>query len=97
MNKKPVWAALGLAGACAACCAIPLALPLWGSLAAVGLAGLGVGAFADWPGLALVAALLGMMAVSGLVLWWRSRLRRVAARAAAPAACKIDCGCARAG
>src|SRR5690349_9639120 len=37
--KKPLLAAAGLAGACAACCAIPLAIPLLGGLSAAGLLG----------------------------------------------------------
>lgn len=35
--RKPVLTALGVAGACAACCAIPLAIPLLGGAAALGL------------------------------------------------------------
>lgn len=35
--KKPVLTALGVAGACVACCTIPLAIPLLGGAAALGL------------------------------------------------------------
>jgi len=35
--KKPVLAALGIAGACVACCTIPLAIPLLGGAAALGV------------------------------------------------------------
>lgn len=35
--KKPVLAALGVAGVCVACCTIPLAIPLLGGAAALGV------------------------------------------------------------
>ncbi|MDR7150965.1 hypothetical protein J2W49_002938 [Hydrogenophaga palleronii] len=35
--KKPALTALGVAGACVACCTIPLAVPLFGGAAALGL------------------------------------------------------------
>lgn len=38
--KKPVLAVLGVAGACVACCTIPLAIPLFGGAAALGCHGL---------------------------------------------------------
>ena len=98
--KKPVLATMGVVGACAACCAIPLALPLLSGLSVASLAsinwdGLNIGRELAVAGAALVAA--------GLVwggLWW-SRKRKAAACAAtvatpgasgAPAAGSA-CGC----
>lgn len=74
--KKPLMATLGLAGACVACCTLPLALPLLGGTFVGGLAGL-----YGWSGGAvptlLAAALVGTAAV-GLALWRRQRSRRAA-------------------
>jgi len=71
---------LGLAAACAACCAIPL-LGLAGGLAAFGSA---VAACADEL-VPLGIALL--IAAAGLAAWWAWRRRRSAASA--------GCGCAQ--
>lgn len=88
--KKTLLGLLGIGAACAACCAVPLALPL---LAGLGLAGFGVAgvtvpAFGWIAGLAAGAAMLA----SGLYLWRK--------RQAAPASCSVDasagCGCASA-
>ena len=71
--KKPVLAALGVAGACAACCAVSL-VPVWLSGAsALGLATL-VGDL-SCASLVVVAAVgvLAAVAVVGGVAWWRSR------------------------
>lgn len=81
--KKPLMATLGLAGACVACCTLPLAVPLLGGTFIGGLAGAygwSNGAMATLPG----AALAGTAAV-GLALWLRQRSSR-AACAVTPAA-----------
>lgn len=64
--KKPLLATLGVAGACAACCSIPLVLPLLGGTAVAAL-------LAGW-GLELGAALkvlisAVLVAAVGAVLW----------------------------
>ena len=64
--KKPLFAALGVAGACAACCSIPLLLPLLGGTAVAALLagwGLELGTALN----ALIAAAL--VALVGTVLW----------------------------
>lgn len=76
---RPLWKTAAVVGACAACCAAPLAIvPLAASLgfAAAGLA------FASEIGtaLALVAAAVG------LYLWQRRKTRRACA-------CAPDAGC----
>lgn len=63
--KKPVLAVLGVAGACAACCAIPLAIPLWAGLSAAGMGWLGWEGLASGSGLLLAGA--GMIAVALIV------------------------------
>ena len=63
---KPLLALLGVGAACAACCAIPLALPLIGGLAVSGA----LGAIAGWQ-LALGAGVLA--AIAGAA--WRLRRR----------------------
>ncbi|MES2936870.1 MAG: hypothetical protein V4864_04255 [Pseudomonadota bacterium] len=94
--KKPALAAMGLIGTCAACCTIPLALPLLGGLSAAGLASI------DWSCLTvggeLAAAMAGVSA-AGLVIagvWWFRRRKAAAARCATPApqANGSGCGCA---
>jgi len=64
--KKPLFAALGVAGACAACCSIPLLLPLLGGTAVAALLagwGLDVGVALN----VLIAAAL--VAMVGTILW----------------------------
>jgi hypothetical protein len=69
--KKQALAALGVAGACAACCAIPLALPLASGLSAAVLAGAGAG-WLGGAGWALAGASALAFAAAGLaVLWWK--------------------------
>ncbi len=101
--KKPALATLGVVGACAACCAIPLALPLLSGLSAAGLVSI------DWDGLNLgsqVAAAATGLAAAALVgggLWWH-RKRNAATACAAPsgttgalpAATGSGCGCSSA-
>ena len=94
--KKPLLATLGVVGACAACCAIPVVLPLLGGsalAAALAAWGLDVG----WPWTATLSAL----ALTGLALGarqlWRVRQSRCT-EAAPPAstACALPrggCGC----
>lgn len=90
--KKPLLATLGVAGACAACCAIPLALPIFAGLSAAGLTSFGLG-FADLSiGVVVGTAVLAMAFVAGIGLWLRSRQQ--------PKSCavgpdlKASCGCA---
>lgn len=100
--KKPVLAVLGVAGACAACCAIPLAIPLLGGLS---LAGAG---FMSWDTLSTGPVWLpwgvGALATAALVMAAWFMLRRKNACPATPAApaCSVggdspeagSCGCA---
>lgn len=74
--KKPLLTTLGLAGACAACCAIPLAVPLLSGGAALGLA--------SWLGDSFgmgreLAMLLGLAALVALALGARAWMRQRAA------------------
>ncbi|MCY1169444.1 hypothetical protein D9M73_94730 [compost metagenome] len=81
--KKPALATLGVVGACAACCTIPLGIPLLSGLSVAGLASidwdcLNVGSEAAAIGLGLTAA-----ALVGGGLWWH-RKRQAATACAAP-------------
>lgn len=89
--KKPLLTTIGLAGACAACCAVPLLVPIFSGLSVAGLAGL------DWERLATspayLAAVMGITAALALALGlWLVRRRRATrvcattAAALAPAA-----------
>lgn len=93
--KKPLLAALGLAGACVACCTVPLALTLVGGLSAAGLAG-GLGAWwaGHWGAWAAVATVL-ILAASARV-WWvrRANARRADQEApACPSGAAGACAC----
>jgi hypothetical protein len=79
---KPLKVILGLAGACAACCAIPLAAPLIAALAAGGV----IVSFDEAGG--LIAALGGAGLAAFLI--WRYRRSQGAAHQCASGAC----GCA---
>lgn len=81
---KKVLGLVGVAAACGVCCAIPLALPLLGGVAASSL-----GFAFGWE----VAALLGLAAVAFTL--FLARRQRAAAAACAPAASgSSSCGCA---
>lgn len=100
--KKPVLATMGVIGACAACCTIPLAVPLLSGLSVAGLASI------DWESIhlgreaAAVGAGLAAATLVGGSLWWNRRRKAAMACAAsagasggafasAPASAK--CGC----
>lgn len=95
--KKPVLAVLGVAGACAACCAIPLAIPLWAGLSAAGMGWLG------WEGLASGSALLlagaGMIAATLIAAGLMARRSRktTCAVQAPDKACSVNPDKAQAG
>ena len=93
--KKPLFAVLGVAGACAACCSIPLLLPLLGGTAAAALLagwGLNLGTVVNL----LIAIVL--VASVGAVVWIR-RGRKPGCEnssTSTPAACTLPpggCGC----
>lgn len=99
--KKSVLASLGLAGACVACCTIPLAIPLFGGAAALGLTSwLGVNSKVGTELLALMAIVSIAGLAWGAVAW--SRRRRATDCGTAPSsgrACAVGpdakgCGCA---
>ena len=95
MMKKPLLAALGVAGACAACCSIPLLLPLLGGTAIAALLA-GSGLEAGTALNVLIAAAL--VATVGAVLWIRRRRKASCQNpgSSTPAACTLPpggCGC----
>lgn len=98
--KKPALATLGVVGACAACCAIPLAIPLLSGLSVAGLVSI------DWDGLNLgseVATAATGLAAAVLVgggIWWHRKRNAATAcaapsgtAAALPAPAGSGCGC----
>lgn len=84
--KKPLLATLGLAGACAACCAVPLLVPILSGLSVAGLVGL------DWDRIAasreymavVIGAAVALAVALGLWLARRRRATSVCATAATP-------------
>ena len=78
--KKPLLATLGLAGACVACCTIPLAIPLFTGAAVLGLTSwLGVN---SKIGVELLV-LLAIVSVAGLAWGARAWTRRSRAQGCA--------------
>lgn len=72
--KKPLLATLGLAGACVACCTIPLAIPLFGGAAALGLTSwLGANSKVGMELLVLMAIVSIAGLAWGVVVWSRRR------------------------
>ncbi len=78
---KKVLTGLGLVAACAACCAIPLAVPAIAALLASGGIGLAMG----WDTL-----VCGAILAAAAVLLWRWRANQVRAKQAEAAG---GCGC----
>jgi threonine/homoserine/homoserine lactone efflux protein len=91
--KKPLLAVLGLAGACAACCSIPLVLTLVSGLSAAGVATWIVGS--QTAQLAVVG--VGAVLLVGGVGVWRARRARANCDGVQGSSCAIDpaagCGC----
>ena len=94
--KKPILATVGIAGACAACCAIPIVVPLLSGLSVAGMLGIGWGHLP--PGWELMA--VGAGAVVALVVGlsiWTTRRRRLAAGCASSTGKRDSpasaCGC----
>lgn len=104
--KKPLLGTIGVVGACAACCAIPLAVPLLGGASlATAFAAVEWNLWRLGTELAIVLLVVG----TGLLAWtWRRRAaaRRAGAcpgpQAADGPACSVEagsgaCGCASSG
>jgi len=99
--KKPVLAALGVAGACVACCAIPLVIPLFGGAAALGLTSwLGLEFGIGWEMLVLWAIVSTAAMLWGGMAWARRRQTKSCGNEASRgSACAVGtdtegCGCA---
>lgn len=87
--KKAGLTFLGVAGACAACCAIPLAIPVIGALSISGLSLLAIDQFLLGPaGIAIaVATSLGTAIWAGT--WYVGQRRKRAGVAQSGAACTL--------
>lgn len=99
--KKPLLATLGLAGACVACCTIPLAIPLFGGAVALGLSSwLGVNSGISLELLVLVVTASIAALVWGAMVWTRRRrAKQCGAEPSSGSACAVGpdasgCGCA---
>ena len=87
--KKVGLAALGVAGACAACCAIPLAIPIIGTLSISGLSLLAIDQFhSESVGIVIAAIIsLGVAVLAGA--WYLGQRRRRLGIAQNGAACSV--------
>ena len=100
--KKLGLAALGVAGACAACCAIPLAIPIIGTLSISGLSLLAIDQF-DTGSLGMVLVeIISLSAAVWAGAWYLGQHRRRWAAAQNGAACPVPdnrgnggCSCAK--
>jgi Na+-driven multidrug efflux pump len=100
--KKVGLATLGVVGACAACCAIPLAIPIIGALSVSGLSFLTVDQFLLGPTGIAVAVAISLAAVVGVGVWYVGQRRKQESTAQNRAACSIPdsngdggCGCSK--
>ena len=99
--KKVGLTTLGVVGACAACCAIPLAIPIIGALSVSGLSILAIDQFFQGSaGIAVAVAI--SLAAAGVSVWYVGQRRKQAATAQNRAACSIPdsngdggCGCSK--
>jgi hypothetical protein len=100
--KKPVLAALGVAGACVACCTIPLAISLLGGAAALGVTSWLVATL----GISLEQMVLLGVASIAVLVWgaraWtrRHRAKPCASESSSASSCVVTaeaqgCGCAK--
>lgn len=97
--KKPLLTTIGLAGACAACCAVPLLVPIISGLSVAGLVGI------DWSRLAaspeyltvVVGVAVAFAVAMGLWLVRRRRATSACASTATPNNGEMlsasSCGC----
>lgn len=79
--KKAGLTALGIAGACAACCAIPLAIPIIGTLSISGLSLLAIDQFLLGPAGVAIAAAASLGAATWAGAWYVGQRRKRAAMA----------------
>jgi Na+-driven multidrug efflux pump len=100
--KKVGLTTLGVVGACAACCAIPLAIPIIGALSVSGLSILAVDQFLLGPAGIAVAVAISLAAAAGVGVWYVAQRRKQAATAQSRATCSISdrngdggCGCSK--
>ena len=101
-RKKVGLTTLGVVGACAACCAIPLAIPIIGALSVSGLSILAIDQFFQGSAGIAVAVAISLAAAAGVSVWYVGQRRKQAATAQSRAACSIPdsngdggCGCSK--
>lgn len=87
--KKAGLTVLGVAGACAACCAIPLAIPIIGTLSVSGLSLLAIDQFLLGPAGITIAAATSLGAFVWAGAWYAGQRRKRAAMTQSGGACSI--------
>lgn len=87
--KKAGLTALGVAGACAACCAIPLAIPIIGTLSVSGLSLLAMDQLLLGPAGIAIALATSLGAIVWASVWYVGQRRKRAATAQSSGACSI--------
>jgi len=90
MKKR--WAALGLVGACAVCCA-PLLLPVFAAAGLTGAGALGGGLLAGVSLDAIICGAIPLVALAGFAVWTYRRRRAAQSTCDCQAACSTtSCG-----
>lgn len=87
--KKAGLTALGVAGACAACCAIPLAIPIIGTLSISGLSLLAIDQFLLGPAGTAIAMAVSLGATVWASVWYVGQRRKRSVMVQSGAACSI--------
>ena len=87
--KNKALAALGVVGACAACCAVPLAVPLLGGATVSGLALLGIAQLPLGVVDAVLIAVAGGVAAIGAGVWFLRQRRKHGAKGTEGASCTV--------
>ncbi|NBW78563.1 MAG: hypothetical protein EBR27_06070 [Betaproteobacteria bacterium] len=100
--KKAGLATLGVVGACAACCAIPLAIPIIGTLSISGLSFLAIDQFLLGPAGIAIAVAISLGAAVWAGAWYLGQRRKRVSMAQNGNACAIPdsngeggCSCAK--
>lgn len=95
--KKPVLTTVGVIGACAACCAIPLVIPLMAGVSVAGLASIDWSCLTEASEIAVLSAGLAAALLVGGGIWYYRKRKAAAKCGQSELAAPTDsaCGCSQ--